>query len=868
MKFLKPFGFLVILAACASSEIKDYYSPDYPARGPAQAENAVDNGPYERDAYTRNHGDHIPPGDTKAMLGRDIWIKATAGNSRFFAYVFPQRVSGKSINWPDMLLAQKKRARFVEYGLINDPDCCSPSIPGECQKKFGRSISESETYGFDFCPGDETLLKHVGRTDITYRDPACDVPHDAAGPNGQSACDLEFGTSTGAVGLRKFPNPRFNQAEWDRNGGWSGYINMAKDASGLAAVDNHGVEPPYRIGMACAHCHASFTPANPPANPAFPRWANINTLMGNQYLMAGQIWASGFRHDHVSMQSLAMGRAGTVDTSAVPNDASGNPGSQNSIINLARRPLFKEVVDTWRKFNGTCAANDPKCWCETPGKCWKRSTITEEVPHILKGGEDAVGYYPAVQRVYFNIGSCSEQCWLNHLTDQTALVRSSRNYGESAFDINQCRRDCPNFRAIEDRVEAVGQFFFAARPLDMKDAKTPRGQSLFNGDRNRLEQWLENEVALDGNRRGYGAGAIRLGAQVFARSCATCHSSQPEPGGGFASLVNSEKPEDFFLKEIHDPLYPGKTFRADWLGNDKPTSVNVVRTNSCRARHSNHMKGSVYEEYASETYRQRQSVPSKIGALGQPVGPVSTGGRGYYRNISLLNAWAHAPFMHNNAIGPELCGTTDKWPRASYLGSGGGLAQCWSFNPSFDGRFKLYHASMNELLTPSDRRPQKAMLTTEKVTLELIPEFWKGEHVKGTSNSIMMSFPAGVNSQWISSFRHKEFAQDFAQYIAQAKSVSSVNLLASLRLTTEFKNSLRKRFGSQTDALLANFAQTARNFLRNGMRGEVELDPSRMNFYLGLYSNCFEQADNLGHDFGTDLSEKEKNALIAYLALF
>ena len=32
------------------------------------------------------------------------------------------------------------------------------------------------------------------------------------------------------------------------------------------------------------------------------------------------------------------------------------------------------------------------------------------------------------------------------------------------------------------------------------------------------------------------------------------------------------------------------------------------------------------------------------------------GGRGYYRNISLVNAWAHAPFMHNNAIGPELCG--------------------------------------------------------------------------------------------------------------------------------------------------------------------------------------------------------------------
>ena len=35
---------------------------------------------------------------------------------------------------------------------------------------------------------------------------------------------------------------------------------------------------------------------------------------------------------------------------------------------------------------------------------------TEPVHHILKGGEDSIGALEAVQRVYFNIGSCSEQC--------------------------------------------------------------------------------------------------------------------------------------------------------------------------------------------------------------------------------------------------------------------------------------------------------------------------------------------------------------------------------------------------------------------------------------------------------------------------
>src|SRR5580704_11738498 len=96
------------------------------------------------EAYYSDNGDHVAPGDALAMAGRDVWIKATAGDSRFFAYVFPQRVSGKSINWPDMLLAEKKPVRFQEYGLINDPDCCSPAVPGECEAKFGRKISTNE----------------------------------------------------------------------------------------------------------------------------------------------------------------------------------------------------------------------------------------------------------------------------------------------------------------------------------------------------------------------------------------------------------------------------------------------------------------------------------------------------------------------------------------------------------------------------------------------------------------------------------------------------------------------------------------------------------------------------------------------------
>jgi hypothetical protein len=69
----------------------------------------------------------------------------------------------------------------------------------------------------------------------------------------------------------------------------------------------------------------------------------------------------------------------------------------------------------------------------------------------------------------------------------------------------------------------------------------------------------------------------------------------------------------------------------------------------CRSLHSNHMRGHVWEEFANEDYHARAR---RIRLWLDP----HDGGRGYYRNVSLLNLWAHAPFMHNNAVGPELCG--------------------------------------------------------------------------------------------------------------------------------------------------------------------------------------------------------------------
>ncbi|MBL8526057.1 MAG: hypothetical protein JNL68_00085, partial [Burkholderiales bacterium] len=339
-----------------------------------------------------------------ARAGREIWYKATAGNARFHTYTFQQRV-GVLIDWYRVLNSNERDDRFAAWGIINDPGCCKPGSAG-CPAK-----SIEETYGFDYCPGDDQLLAFVGRQG--YRDPACsfqDAPADTSDPHlttadqRQSACDLAFGTSTGALGFRKFPNPRFDKDRWVKVNGslasWDGFrqrlsSDPASNDSRVSRLADGSIEPPFLIGISCGSCHIAFDPLNPPKDPAHPEWHNLKGAIGNQYSRIAEVLGSGMPHESLEYQVFAHSRPGTSDTSAVPTDQVNNPGTMNAIINLARRPVFEgEVINKWRKV-ASCEKSEPEttCWCEPgrDGKCWQRSTKTEAVHHILKGGEDSIG---------------------------------------------------------------------------------------------------------------------------------------------------------------------------------------------------------------------------------------------------------------------------------------------------------------------------------------------------------------------------------------------------------------------------------------------------------------------------------------------
>ena len=171
----------------------------------------------------------------------------------------------------------------------------------------------------------------------------------------------------------------------------------------------------------------------------------------------------------------------------------------------------------------------------------------------------------------------------------------------------------------------------------------------------------------------------------------------------------------------------------DWLSNGQPQLVSRIGTYPARALHSNHMASRVWDQYAARDLHNRASDPTLAELM-------KGGGRGYYRPISLLSVWAFAPFMHNDAIGPELCGnpadrTLDLYFSPYVDKSGTSLANpppCWPFDPSVEARWQRYMTSMDELLHP-DRRIPKMFLVGDDIVIDVAPRIKIGSIETGLS---------------------------------------------------------------------------------------------------------------------------------------
>lgn len=795
-------------------------------------------------------------------VGRLIWFKATGGNERFHTYTFQQRV-GVLVDWYRVLRTDQRDDRFWAWGIINDPSCCKPG-DANCPAK-----TPDETFGLDWCPGDDVLLKYVGKQG--YIDPACglkdaaldaDDPHSQGGKLDQrhSACDLRFGTSTGALGIRKFPNPRFDPEKWKAlNGGtasWAGFDSKLDARTGVESdsrvskLADGSIEPPFLIGTSCGSCHIAFDPLNPPADPAHPKWENIKGLVGNQYTRMSELLGSGMPKSALEWQMFAHARPGVTDTSAISHDQVNNPGTINALVNVAQRPVFKgESVSKWRKVADCGAEKDEaKCWCEPnrQGKCWQFSTRSDDVTpvllggtkvnlpgihHILKGGEDSTGAHEAIQRVYFNIGSCSEQCWVNHFTDMRQVDPEQRGFGQTPFNVGQCRRDCPNFRAVEDRLQNLLDFFASAES-DETDLFAARANA--RKAKGAAGSYGRAELIADLEKE-FGKGAVARGQAVFAENCARCHSSIPEAEGGPFKSRDFAAPNDAHPRKV----------RADFLGNDQATPVTEVGTFRCRALHSNHMAGHLYMEYGNETLRARPVVAD----IPEPDA-MKNGGRGYYRNVSLVNVWATAPFMHNNAIGPEVCGKPankeNDFHRARYAGENNALLasqpDCVRYDPSVEGRFELYKRSMAELLHPTSRG-RKITLTNADLLIDMGIRPLEGKVEKPLHGFGQVKIPMGTSAGYLNGLQHKQLVGDL--FLAKRDPA---------RLEAAGKKALVPTLQAIADEVLKNPSRF------------VDVLRQHHDFIAANYQSCDQLVENEGHRFGEDLSEADKKAVTAFLA--
>ena len=498
--------------------------------------------------------------------GRDTWYFWTGGdrNPSGTAVVGGQalwrHIAVKTHGQFDLIQAIDSRhrgQRFKQFGVLSDPDCTKADHP--------------DSYGLwvDNCTSKNT-------------------------PNLGPA----FGKSAGIIGLRIFPNPKFDAAHWNVDA-------YRKDPA--------TVEPPFLVGMTCALCHVGFNPLHPPTDPEAPQWRNLHPGIGNQYFkeqiftsakfpMSRSLQPSDFRWQLAHSEP-----AGTSETSHVATDHIFNPNTINNIANLNDRPTHPEIT---------------------------ADGVHRNVLHILKDGADSIGSAclddPSPQpglndtacaalRVYVNIGLCAN-IWTTLQDPIYGLQRP-----QSPFNPHQARTD-PNcnqgWTDTEARMGGLEAFLRTLTPLHLADAD---GGSAYT----------PHDTAV-----------LHRGKLVFAQHCATCHSSRRPPEG------NHQTDVEWFQQAVLADDF----LQDNYLSDDVRHPVSELKTNSARAMGSNATAGHIWADFSSDTYKQLP--PVHVDGLVDPIHTrlrllpfEATGGRGYYRTPNLANIWATAPLLHNNSVG-------------------------------------------------------------------------------------------------------------------------------------------------------------------------------------------------------------------------
>src|SRR5258706_12649143 len=259
------------------------------------------------------------------IKGRNMWNVWSGGNDRLW-----NAMSDYTFGAFDLLkiisshpsLGYSRTNRWNYLGLVNEP--CFEPAKGPDPNRRGLWL---DTHGKD-CAGDpfENESKYPGVAIGSRGKPLGDGTSQPAGSY--------YGYATGILGLRLFPNPDFDEKAakaWDAE-------RYYTDPSYYNRSD---LVRPYRVGMSCGFCHIGPSPVSPPADPENPKFANLSSSVGAQYMWVDRLFIFNSNkpegRKNFMYQLLKTYRPGSMDTSLISTDNINNPRTMNAVYDIVSR---------------------------------------------------------------------------------------------------------------------------------------------------------------------------------------------------------------------------------------------------------------------------------------------------------------------------------------------------------------------------------------------------------------------------------------------------------------------------------------------------------------------------------------------------
>ena len=158
-------------------------------------------------------------------------------------------------------------------------------------------------------------------------------------------------------------------------------------------------------------------------------------------------------------------RPGTLDTSLISTDGINNPRTMNAVYAL--KPRLDQAL-VWGKEKLADGQKDNKQFNNYVSSGYLTQCFTApdivQTPRVLKDGSDSVGALAALNRVYLNIGTFSEE-WLLHFN---ALVGGQE---VTPIPVAVARANSSYFEATEAQTVDMALFFLKSTdPHLLKDA--------------------------------------------------------------------------------------------------------------------------------------------------------------------------------------------------------------------------------------------------------------------------------------------------------------------------------------------------------------------------------------------------------------